>query len=433
MTTPNPRLPIARAREILADGIPIGPRLHPCVCRAGRHAHAGASGTGGCKATDCRRYRVDLAWDLAYRAQDAQATSLGHSLREADRLERDKHRKANPRKPGEWSIGASDAGTCPRKIQYRNSPPEDFTAAPEDQREARMGSIIHAEAVRRLAVLYPWRLFEQPVKIVGLDRDSKYDSYDPVTGEVEDIKTAGDWRWDQLGVEGPAEEVWEQVSLYGLALEDEGHPVTTLKVSYIKRCNGHDEVFTRPYERAYAEKARDRLTGYATALDLGLDLPKTGTGPSNDALCRRCFARLHCWNIEAAASAGRSPESFTVLGANPADEDVIWAIAEKVDAAAERLAAEKREEQAKTLMKGIEPGRYGDYEGYEQSGGGGLNFKADAANLRELMRLPDGMRPDPDDVPVPAGHRYTFVKWGKVRKATLDRERRQRGQQGEVA
>lgn len=432
----NTRLPIAEARKIIDAGLIVpGPRTHPCVCGAGRHEHAGAQGTGACASTGCRRYRVDIAWDLAYRALDAQETSLGHSLREADRIEREKHRKDNPRGEGEWSIGASDAGTCPRKIQYRNAPPEGFEPAPEDQREARMGSIIHAEAVRRLAMLYPWRLFEQPVRVAGLDRDSKFDSYDPITGEVEDIKTAGDWRWDVLGEKGPEEEVWEQIALYALALEDQGHYVSTLKASYIKRCNGHDEVFTRPYDRAFAEAARDRLLGYATSLDLGIDLPKTGTGPTDDALCRRCFARNHCWNIPAAEQAGRSPESYTILGADPADDDIIWAISEKVEASRERLAAEKREAAAKNLMEGIEPGRYGEFEGYAQNGGGGDDHKAYAAKLAELFNLPDGMRPPIEAIPMPQKHRYTFIKWGRVRKATLDKERkaRQAAERGEVA
>ena len=74
---------VRRAREIF-ESLPYGPRTHPCVCRAGIHEHSGASRTGGCKRTGCKRYRADAAYALAYAALDAAHTSLGHSLRAAD-------------------------------------------------------------------------------------------------------------------------------------------------------------------------------------------------------------------------------------------------------------------------------------------------------------------------------------------------------------
>lgn len=423
---------VERARQLIADGeIPYGPRTHPCVCRAGIHAHAGASNSGGCKATGCKRYRADHGYELAYKALDAQRTTLGHALRAADDLERAAHYKANPRQPGEWSIGASDTSTCPRKIQYRNAPPEDMVYAPEDKREARMGTIIHTEVTRKMRMLYPWREFAGKVQIPGLDRESEFDSYDPVTGELEDYKTAGDWRWDVLGDEGPTQDVWEQVMLYAMAVIAAGRPVHTVRVSYIKRCNGHDETFVRDYDEVMAKAALDRLLGYATSLDLGLDLPRTGTGPGSDALCRRCFARVHCWNMDTAAALGRSPESVTVLGTDPDDESIAWAVGEKVEAAKVRLDAQKAEDRAKALLDGLPAGRYGDFEGYEKWGGGGEDAKARAAQLEQFYDLPDGERPPLENLPVPQRRRYQFVQWGRVRKATLEREAREgRGGKG---
>lgn len=422
-----PSRTVTRARRLIEDGaIPYGPRTAPCVCRAGLHEHAGASHTGGCKRTGCKRYRADLAYELACRALDAQHVTLGHALREADNIERRQHYALNPRQPGEWSIGASDTSTCPRKIQYRNAPPEDFKPDPEDKREARMGTIIHAEVTRKMRLLYPWREFAGRVLIPGLDRESEFDAYDPITAELEDYKTAGDWRWDVLGENGPDEHVWEQVMLYALALEAAGRPVRTVRVSYIKRCNGHDETFIRPYDEQAAKAALDRLLGYATSLDLGLDLPKTGTGPSSDALCRRCFARSHCWNMDRAAELRRSPESVTVLGEDPEREQVAWAIGEKVAAAAARLAAEKVEDQAKVLLEGLDPGRYGDFEGKEQWGGGGEDHKARREQLEQFYDLDPDERPVLEALSVPQKRRYKFTKWGRVRKATLDKEARER-------
>jgi hypothetical protein len=421
---------VRRAREMVPN-IPYGPRTHPCVCRAGIHEHSGAARTGGCQRTGCKRYRADAGYALAYQAIDAQRMTLGHALREADRIERRAHYTLNPRKPGEWSIGASDTSTCPKKIEYRNKPPEDFVRAPEDQREARMGTIIHAEVTRKMRALFPWREFAGKVTIPGLDRESEFDSYDPIVEELEDYKTAGDWRWDVLGDEGPSDEVWEQVMLYAYALEAIGRRVKTVRLSYIKRCNGHDETFVRDYDEQVAKAALDRLLGYATALDLGIELPRTGLGPENDALCRRCFARDHCWNTAAAAAAGRSPESYTILGAEPVDESVVWAIGEKVEQAKVRLDAEKAEKVAKTLLTGIEPGRYGDYEGYWTGGGGGDDHKARAEQLEQFYDLPDDQRPPLESLPVPQKSKWRGVRWGRVRKATLQAEARAaRSEQG---
>lgn len=418
-----------RAAKIIAEGLPIGPRLCPCVCGAGRHAHLGKSATGGNKDTGCRRYRPDLAWELAYRALDAQAASLGDALREYDRRQRDKHYKDRPRKPGEWSIGASDAGACPKRIWYRNTPPEDYTPAVTDGRAARLGTMLHEEITRQMMALYPWRQFKVLVQIEGLDRQSEIDSYDPLTGEIEDYKSAGDWKWDYLGNDGPDQETWEQVLLYALAMEEQGHRITRLRLSYIKRENGHDETFLREWDaeaRAEAEAARQRLLGYAAVLDMGGDLPRTRSGPSTDPLCRLCEARVHCWNMTEAKAAGRSPESYTVLGPDPDDEVIVHTIASRVEAQQTRLAAEREEKAAKVLMEGVEMGRYGDYEGYEKGGASAPDWQGYAQRLAEFYAMPEDQRPPIESIPLPQPKRYTYPVWSKVRKATLDKERRER-------
>lgn len=415
---------ISRASEILAGGLPIGPRTDPCVCRTGRMVHGGRTHTGGNPASGCTRYRIDPAWELAYRAAEGQNSTLGKDLRNADKALRDKHYRSNPRKPGEWSIGASDTSTCPRKIQYRNAPPDDLVRASEDTREALAGTMLHEGITTRMQLLYPWREFGGKVRIPGLDRDSEFDVYDPITAELEDYKSAGRYRWDLVGDHGPDLTVWEQVMLYAYALIASGRPVRTVRVSYYHREKGHDETFVGPYDESMAKIALDRLLGYATSLDLGIDLPKTGTGPSNDELCRRCFARLHCWNIPAAESAGRSPESYTILGPAPADPEVVWAIREKVRTATERLDAEKEEKVAKGLLTGITPGRYGDFEGYESGGGGGDDHAAYAEALARFYVLPDAERPALEDITMPQKRKYQFIKWARVRQATLATEKR---------
>lgn len=425
MSTAN--LMVKQARAIIAEGVPIGPRMDPCVCGAPKAVHSGAMGVGKCERTKCARYRADRVWTMVYNALDADALSLGHALREYDSRERAKHYRKNPRGEGEWSIGASDTSTCPRKIQYRNRPPEDFEPAPEDNREARMGTIIHTEVTRQMKALYPWRFFAMRVRIEGLDRESELDMYDPITAVLTDFKTAGDWRWEQLADDGPEWSTWEQGLLYGLAMEDLGYEVKTIRMVYVKRCNGHDETFEIPFDRKAAEAARDRLIGYAEALDRGQDLPKTGTGPSTDALCRRCMARFDCWNIERAEELGRSPENLTILGEEPDDETTAWAIEQKVAASAARLAAEKVEKEAKALVDGISPGRYGPdgmWEAWEQPTAGSITYKASYEQVLTYLDMPDGVRPTSDTVQPIRGKGYVTPKVGKVRKATLDAERK---------
>lgn len=434
---------IERAQQILADGIPDGPRLEPCVCSAPLDAHAGTSHGGGCKDTGCRRYRPDGAWELAYAALDAQEATLGDSIRAADRLDREAHRKAFPRGEGEWSISPSDTSTCPRKLQYRNLPPEDYEPAITDNREARMGTIIHDEVTRRMRVLYPWRMFALRLRVDGLDRESELDWYDPITGEVTDLKTAGDYKWDNLGDDGPDEEVWGQVALYGLALEDMGYPVKSLRLDYLKRANGHDEPFRREYERAFAEKWRDYLMSLAARLDLvALDpvntepLPRTEPGPSHSEICRRCEARNHCWNIPQAEQAGRSPESYTALGPDPDDPTIAYAIEQKLNAAAVRLEAKKAEDEAKGLTQGLTPGRYGpvgEYTIQEVPGGGSDDWKARVEQLEQFYPLPETARPTLDTLNMPKERRYTYPKVGRTRKATLEKEARERAKAAKAA
>lgn len=265
----------------------IGPRLDPCVCGAPRHEHRGRTRQGG-HANGCRRYRLDPAYPLAWAAHLADSRSLYRDALDYDNLQR---AGRPPRAEGEWSLGPSDVTTCPRAIWYRNLPPDDLVTNPTDKHAAVIGGIIHDGYQRAQQELYPWRLFERYVEVPGLDREGRYDSFDPITGVLTDIKTAGDWVWDHLAADGPDEDVWEQPQLYGLALTRLGYTVRTVRLVYVERKSGYDEPYERPYDEQAALAALDRLVGYATALDNGEVLPRSRSGPSTDPICRRyCFA-----------------------------------------------------------------------------------------------------------------------------------------------
>lgn len=458
-----PRFPIEQARLLIESGaIPFGPRTEPCVCGCGRHGHSGSTNGGRCTGSvrdadgnltclkKCARYREDLVYKLAAGALDTQATSLGTSLRLADQKDRDQHRKANPRMPGEWSLGPSDAGACPRSIWYKNLPPESLVRAPSDHREARLGGLIHKEAVNALRSLYPWQEFEQPVTINGLDRAGKYDRYDEIVGECEDLKTAGDWRWDDVEDNGVSMDVWKQVALYALALIESGRPVKTLKITYLKRCNGHDMTFTRLFDLEFAEAARQELLGIAAMLDLaaieadGWDpdehggeeydpgdlLPRTRSGPGLDKLCDRCPFRIHCWKMDEAEVLGRSPQSLVELGREPDEPAVVWAIEENVKAKALFNEAKKLKESTGVLVEGLDPRRYGEGGKVKiatQWFGGGPNYKAYAERLMANAQLPPEQQLDPAAIPVPQYGKVLHSIAKPTPKSDLEKDRKAAG------
>lgn len=312
----------------------------------------------------------------------------------------------------------SDVGSCRRSVWYREAPPEGFTADPLSyQRQAALGTIIHAKAAAVRAARYPWRWYETEVSVPGLDKKARIDEYDPVLGEVTDDKTAGARRWEMVGDDGPAPSAWQQAAVYAYALDDLGLPVRTLRIIVINRDTGAEEHFRQPYDPATARAALDDLIELATMLDLGVVPPRDGSGPSNDWQCRGCFARSHCWNLDAAAEAGRSPESYTILGAEPADPTIIWA-GEKVLAAREvRLAAEKAEKEAKALIDGIEAGEYGDLT-FKTTRRSMPEYKESFDRAVQLYALPDKFRPPLAEVaePVKRIDKYTTVSRQRAAK-----------------
>lgn len=327
---------------------------------------------------------------------------------------------------GQSGPRVSDVGACRRAVWYREQPPEGYEPLPEMyRRPATVGSVIHRAAEQARKVRYPWRFYELPVQVPGLDRPAKIDEYDPVLGEVTDDKTAGDWRWEQFGDEGPSDADWDQVGVYGLALESQGLPVRTLRIIAIRRENGDEEHFRRTYDPAAAQKALDRLVELATALDLGVVPPRDGVGPSSFP-CKMCPARAHCWNMDAAAAAGRSPESYTVLGAEPDDPTIAWAAEQAVAAQTVKRDAAKAAKAADALLEGIEPGEYGDYE-IRPRRRDMPDYKGSFTRLLDLYGLSEEYRPAVEDVSAPL---LRVDRWTEVRrKRAAQRSKKKAGEQ----
>jgi hypothetical protein len=398
-----------------------GPTPSPCVCGADRGQHGGKTQQGAHKPTNCTRYRSDVPVELAWEALWADARrDITDEINAYQQRQRD--RAVGKRAEGEWGVGPSDASSCPRKIQYRERPPEGFIPLPEDKRAAAVGTAIHEAAAKARKATYPWREHEVRIDVPGLDRQGAFDEYDPITATLIDWKTRGEWTWDRDGQSGPPEEEWEQAMIYALALIEQGKPVRTVKIEAVNRENGRNETHTRNYDEAFARRGLAKLVGYATALDAGLDLPRTRSGPTDDPLCKRCSARVHCWNMDAAVEAGRSPEGWTLIHD---DADAEYAL-QTYDAArdAEKEAATAKRE-ARVLLDGLTKGEYGEMI----LGWKGGNAKAPepdaAARLAQLEALWDApQRPPLDDLPYPTKGGFTAVSIDVKRKrvATLARD-----------
>lgn len=447
----------ARAAKIAAS-LPFGPDTDPCICGHGRHSHAGnrktpnVPATGKCSATDCvcRRYRSNIAHDMAIAALWAADRGAAADIAEYDRRERRKAAEKNPRGEGEWGVGPSDYLGCRRAIMYRERPPEDLVRLPEDKRAANMGTVIHAEVLRRRQALYPWRMYgDLPgmgIDIPGLDRQGHFDEYDPVMARVFDLKTKGSYAWEKIGEDGPGDSEWGQAMVYAYVLTLLGYPVKDVCIVALERAGGRDEVFTRPYSEEEALAALEWLISVNTALDAGVELPRDRSGPSTDKLCARCPFRITCWNMERAEELGRSPESLTILGEDPTDEQIEAAASHALVAAAQRLEAEKMaeaardavdgmlrkrsaaqvEDEAMALLQGLPEGTYGEVYVYEKKTTGRENHKAHAAMLLDYYDLPEDERPVKDTVLTAPRYRDTYKTSVKpMRKAARDKKARE--------
>jgi hypothetical protein len=441
------RAAIARGAAFDASTLPVqGPAPLPCRCGApwwehgggprkvrgewvmGAHrgAHGGKHHLGGAEPNGCVLYVRDLVDERVEQALVGRVDNPFTIARQVIREER--LRTRIPRGEGEWGIGPSDTQSCPRWIWYRETRPEGWHPLPERDGEAFVGTLLDRALKDLWMVRYPWREFDTKIQIPGLDtRNSEADMFDDLTGDLDDLKSAGGAKWDLLALTGPTEQTWEQGQTYAYGLALAGRNVRRVRLHYIHRERGVDEEHERPYDQEAAEKAVQRLTGYASALDWGDVLPRAEerTGPTNDPICQRCPARAHCWNMDEAAARGRSPESVTILGSEPADPTIEAALAVADAARRERLATEKHEKVTKTALEGLPFREYGAWVLAPGSGGGGLNYFAWARMLEDYYSLPDGERPPLDSLARPQKASSAAVKVSPVRAAKRARKARE--------
>lgn len=437
MSTPTiePRSRIARqaesARSLLVqwqqDGVDIQGVLasKQCACGMPKTAHAGESHTGGITIDrSCRRYRRDERHALIEKALIGRERTFRQDAHEYDRMtnQHEKRRRA-PKEEGAWHVGPSDRSACRKAIEYRERPPEGYVPAPTDKQAAHMGSIVHEGFRRRRKALYPWRVFEQDVVVPGLDRPGRFDEYDEIIARVVDCKTAGKWKWEQVGKHGVPTEERQQAMIYAKALREMGKPVDEVEIIYINRENGTPESFLFPYSEQDANDGLTWLRQVIETLDLGMPLPRDREGPSTDPICARyCPARRHCWNMDEAEDRGASPEHVTLIRHDP---DVEFALLRYDDAREAEGAAKREKERQKALLEGAEHGQYGVMI-YGHSGGRAgepvLDVEKRIEQLETFYDLPPDQRPPLADLKppmrTPVSPRTLQVKRERVAKTT---------------
>lgn len=411
-------LVVARAAELARAGHPIGPDPATCRCGAARWEHNGAAWGGRCARTGCGKYRLDEATRIASAAAEHIFDTVHADLARYEQEQRARRARRAPQARRGWSVRFSDVGECPRRIYYRNLPPDDLYTNITDGRAARTGTVLHDGVAARRRALYPWREYDMPVTLPGLDGHGLVDEYDPVTGVLRDLKTLGEWKWEQYGVHGVAVDALEQTLLYALAVERAGAVVTAVVIDAFRRANGESEALSYPWDdhaRAAARAVYSRLIEYASALDVGAELPRGRSGPSTDPICARfCQFRDYCWNLPAATARGRSPESYTHLGPDPADEAVEAAIRAHIGAKAARAEAERAAKEASTVLEGIPAGSYGDHR-ITMVRKSSPDHKAHAALLLDLIGTPVQDLPDPGTWEHPPTRAVSYLTTGRRR------------------
>jgi hypothetical protein len=342
-------------------------------------------------------HQVPEAYALALAALAAQDRDLMDDI--ADGI------AGEYRPSGSSTPRPSDAGACERAVWYRIAPPDDYEPRTDvDRRRAAVGTLIHAAGAKYRPALYPWRRFEMEVRVPGLARVGYVDEYDPVTGTVYDTKSAGRAKWIILAT-GPVPEMWEQLAIYGYALEAAGYPVRRLCIVAVNRDTGAEERHWLEYDPGFALEAIDKLNALADAITAGIVPDRAGLGPKHWR-CNWCEARDHCWNTAKARELGRGPVSLTLLGEQPGEDAIVWAARQFLAVDKQVGDLEDRKKFLKELLQGLPTGPYGadrDDRGVEivDSNSTNVGYKEAYEALLALWELPEDQRPTYANLPRP--------------------------------
>lgn len=421
------------AYEDKVGPIPAGLHVdHLCMvrpCIRPEHLEAVTQAENNRRQHLAKRYRE--AWEARGRGVNVAA-----DLRWLDARRPRTHKTTRARAEGKWGVGPSDLSSCLKAIEFRERPPEGYEPGPVDKAAANVGTMWHEALETAWKRRYPWRRFKVVADVPGLDVPGEADCHDPMTGTVYDWKSCGDWKWERIGKEGPMPAELEQVMLYALALSRAGSLIREVALVYVNRETGSSETFYRPYDEGLALQALGKLVRVMDALDEGRELPRERAGeemlgPTVNALCARYCPHVRtCWDLPN-VPADRTPEGW--LYARDDEDGAIQYVLEDYDAnrSAESVA-KRRKDFDRTLVVGVEPGRYGDWTLAWTGGGLGEPKPDPEARIEQLEAemtaalVEDRLPRPPEDLPWPTVRRQrnVAIQVKKVRAATLERETR---------
>lgn len=267
------------------------------------------------------------------------------------------------------------------------------------RRASWLGQAIHKAAAEARSFAHPTWLVEYPVLVPGMERPGTVDAYMDDLANVDDIKTKSGRGFDAILSRGKAYDYdVEQVEIYAVGLENEGHEVRTCSVTYIDR-NGHEDPFTDSwtYDRERGLAALGRLHALQDALDDGDELPRQGRGPGLGRPCDSCAWIKTCWQLDSV------PEGYSAQSAYLATDEVAEAAAALAALRAEAKLLDEAEAFYKAQLVGHTGATFTDAEGITRQvkwvgggrTGGPLDSKAVRSHYADLGAEPPTLGTSP--------------------------------------
>ena len=242
---------------------------------------------------------------------------------------------------------------------------------------------------------------------------------------VEDLKTTSENGMKVIEARGAYAKHWYQVTTYSWLLRTgqivdrrmpgvEAVPVANMRIRYLNRNDGKDQVEDKAYDPFEAAEAIRWLTEvYLMVEEDGVDeVPRQGFGPGIDSMCDWCPFLNACWGEPVDPEV--DPDSSVQSRLTVTDEDYIQAVRDYDEWRDAEKEAKRRKEFARERLRG-HSGNAGELH-CAWSGGNEL-FQVDKEAALELL-VQMGVQLPTKKVRSPRSIRVTRAKPDKPVKAS---------------
>lgn len=175
------------------------------------------------------------------------------------------------------------------------------------------------------------------------------DVYRPDVPEVRDLKTVNRYKFDAWVAQGPTDDVWDQLAIYGhdVDLPDNAD----LVIDALCRETGRAATYVAVYAREWGSNAVAELEALSARLSTvtPLDAPIGGREGRGDYFCDRCPWRSLCLGPTGDPSQGQYDDAAIISAAELHEQGALL----------ERRGKEMKKE-ARSALRGVS-GAYGDY------------------------------------------------------------------------